>query len=174
MFNLSRRQSMSKIMKKVLVMDVDGTLTDGKLYIGPNGEEFKAFNIKDGYGIKDICGKLGIITVVLTGRQSNIVFRRCEELNISYVHQGVEDKVNKLREISDVLHIPLVDFAYIGDDLNDMGCIQLINKSGGITGCPADGNKEVLDAVTIKCSKSGGCGAVREFIERITCNFDGK
>ena len=152
-------------MKKVLVMDVDGTLTDGRLYIGINGEEFKTFNIKDGYGIKDICSNVGIIPVVLTGRQSGSVIKRCEELNIKHVYQGITNKADKLKAISAALDIPLSDFAYIGDDLNDMECVRLINENGGMTACPADGHNDLLNVVTFKCKKNGGCGAVRDFID---------
>lgn len=161
-------------MKRVLIMDVDGTLTDGKIYIGPSGEEFKAFNIKDGYGIKNICHKNGIITVVLTGRQSDIVSKRCNELNVSHIYQGVVDKVNKIYEISSTLNIPLSGFAYIGDDSNDEECISLINQNGGTTACPADGNDDLLRIVNFKCKKNGGDGAVREFIDYLVslCYFE--
>lgn len=158
-------------MIKVLVMDVDGTLTDGKLYIGPSGEEFKAFNIKDGYGIKDICGRKGIIPVVLTGRSSDIVLRRCEELNISHVYQGSTDKVQRLKGISSSFNIPLSNFAYIGDDLNDEDCVLLINKEGGLTGCPADGDQKIVNEAKFKCTKNGGEGAVREFIDYFVREF---
>lgn len=151
-------------MIKYLVMDVDGTLTDGKIYIGHNGEEMKAFNIKDGAGIHDILIPAGIIPVVITGRSSDIVSNRCIELGITEVHQNVKDKLGKLREI---INNDLMSVAYIGDDINDLQCIRAIKKAGGIIGCPADAVREVIDLSDYICNVKGGEGAVREFIEWI-------
>ena len=85
---------------KMLVMDVDGTLTDGKIYIGPQGEVMKAFNIKDGYGIVQFI-KSGTIPVIITGRKSEIVQRRAEELGITELYQGVEDKLSQLKKVAE-------------------------------------------------------------------------
>ena len=84
---------------KLLVMDVDGTLTDGKIYMGAEGEMMKAFDVKDGYGIAHILPRLGITPVIITGRRSGIVERRCAELGITELYQGVRDKLEKLREL---------------------------------------------------------------------------
>lgn len=81
---------------KYLVMDVDGTLTDGKVYIGNNGEICKAFCIKDGYGIRNLLIPSGIIPIIITGRESAIVFNRCRELGITRIYQGISDKYSKL------------------------------------------------------------------------------
>lgn len=155
-------------MIKVLVMDVDGTLTDGKIYLSQEGELLKRFDIKDGYGIKNICHNNNIITVVLTGRKSIIVNKRCEELDVKYVYQGVSNKVSKLNELSTFLKTPLSKFAYIGDDLNDIECVCLINENGGETACPSDGDKTIFNLATYKCQKRGGEGAVREFIDYLS------
>lgn len=149
---------------RVLVMDVDGTLTDGKIYMGENGEICKAFNIKDGYGIHDILNPAGIIPVIITGRQSKIVENRCKELGISEIHQGIKDKVSKLVEVVDRLDVQLAEVAYIGDDLNDMPCMKAVKEAGGIVGCPADAVKEVKDFSGFVATSRGGEGAVREFI----------
>ena len=82
---------------KLLVMDVDGTLTDGHIYMGPDGEVMKAFDVKDGYGIAHILPRYGIIPVIITGRRSQIVERRCAELGITELYQGVGDKLERLK-----------------------------------------------------------------------------
>ena len=147
---------------KMLVMDVDGTLTDGKIYIGENGEIMKAFNVKDGYGIVS-ARKQGIVPVIITGRQSKIVEERAKELGIEELYQGVGDKVEVLKMIADKYEVSLDKVAYIGDDLNDLGCIEVC----GLTGCPDDAIREVVDNVDYVCKCDGGCGAVREFVDYI-------
>lgn len=142
-------------------MDVDGTLTDGKIYIGNSGELCKAFNIKDGCGIHDIAIPAGIIPVIITGRKSDIVLNRCKELGIVEVHQGISRKIEKLREITENLSA----VAYIGDDINDIACMELIKKAGGIVGCPIDAVKEVYETADFVSEHKGGDGAVRDFIE---------
>lgn len=149
-----------------LVMDVDGTLTDGKVYIGENGELFKAFNIKDGYGIRNIIRKNNISTAIITGRESKMVIERCTELGIANIHQNVLDKSKELEKITDELN----KIAYIGDDLNDLECMQLIKKAGGILGCPANAVKEIVSICDFVSEYNGGDGAVREFIEWIVQN----
>lgn len=146
---------------KVLVMDIDGTLTDGKIYIGKNGEIFKAFNIKDGYGINNMLKKNNIIPVIITGRDSKIVSKRCKEIGISHIYQGVCEKREKLDEILRKFQVSYEEVAYIGDDINDLSCIQLC----GITACPNDAIDEVKKIVTYVCKNKGGDGAVREFID---------
>lgn len=148
---------------KYLVMDVDGTLTDGKIYMGSTGESVKAFNIKDGYGIHDIAMPLGIIPVIITGRKSKIVENRCRELGISKIYQGVSDKVEQLCAIT----AELSEVAYIGDDVNDLMCMCAVKDAGGIVGCPADAAKKIIDISNYVSDKCGGDGAVRGFIEWI-------
>jgi len=150
-------------MIKFLVMDVDGTLTDGKIYMGQNGEMMKAFNIKDGYGIHDILIPAGISPVIITGRKSDIVLNRCSELGIEQVSQAVSDKAAELRRITKCL----AEVAYVGDDLNDMSCMQAVKEAGGLIGCPADAAEEVRAIADFVATKNGGEGAVREFIEWI-------
>ena len=148
---------------KYLVMDVDGTLTDGKLYIGNNGELFKAFNSKDGCGIHDIAEPKGIIPVIITGRTSDIVKHRCKELEIEMLYQGIKDKTTLLKSvISDVSKV-----AYIGDDINDLECMKYVKSEGGLIGCPANASREVIEIADFVCARNGGDGAVRDFIEWI-------
>lgn len=148
---------------KYLILDVDGTLTDGKIYIGNEGEPFKAFNCKDGYGIKRMAIPAGIIPIVMTGRSSKIVENRCLELGIDTIYQGIIDKAPKLLELFP--DEELSKLAYIGDDLNDLPCMELIKNAGGLIGCPMDSAKEVVELSDYVCQAKGGEGAVREFIQ---------
>lgn len=145
---------------KFFVMDVDGTLTDGKIYMSASGELMKAFDVKDGYGIVQF-RKAGGIPIVITGRKSKIVENRCAELGIEELHQGVDNKLTCLREIAARYGIDPSGIAYIGDDLNDADCLRFC----GITACPADASEEIKPLVTYVCRKNGGSGAVREFID---------
>lgn len=150
-------------MIKYLMMDVDGTLTDGKIYVGNDGEVAKAFDVKDGFGIKNIAIPQGLIPIVITGRESKIVEKRCSELGIDKLYQGIHNKAallcNTVKDLSEV--------AYIGDDINDLECMLLIKNAGGLTGCPADAVREILAVADFVSSKNGGNGAVRDFIEWI-------
>lgn len=150
---------------KYLVMDVDGTLTDGRIYMGPNGEVMKAFNIKDGAGIHDILIPHGITPVIITGRLSDIVLMRCKELGILEVFQGVTDKSKELETFLGVKNTGLDSVAYIGDDINDLPCMDLVKRGGGFIGCPADAVESVKKVSDYVASCKGGDGAVREFIE---------
>ena len=150
---------------KYLVMDVDGTLTDGKIYMGNEGETFKVFNIQDGYGISNILRKYNIEPVIITGRQSKIVENRCKELKINYLYQGVNNKKEKLNELIKELNINLENISYIGDDENDMECMEYIKNNGGLTACPFNSANKIKDLVNFVSTKNGGEGAVREFIE---------
>lgn len=148
-------------------MDVDGTLTDGKIYMGAKGEAIKAFNIKDGFGIHDIIPSNGITPVIITGRKSSIVEQRCEELCINDLFQGVKDKISVLKNYLEENRAQLSEVAYIGDDLNDLPCMILVKSAGGIIGCPADAAEEVKKTSDFVSQFVGGNGAVREFIEVI-------
>lgn len=156
---------MSKI--KYLVMDVDGTLTDGKIYMGSSGELFKAFDIKDGYAIRHILPQIGIIPIVITGRKSEIVARRCEELKILDVYQDVQDKVECLMKILKNNNANWDEVAYIGDDVNDLPCMEMVLENGGVVACPSNAVEIVKKHVTYVMKRYGGDGAVREFIERL-------
>jgi len=150
---------------KYLIMDVDGTLTDGKIYISACGELFKAFNVKDGYGLKNLLMSHGVTPIIITGRKSDILEIRCRELDILDLHQGISDKANTLIEILASKGGQLKECAYIGDDLNDLPCMFLIKDAGGVVACPSDANKQVLSLADFISSRAGGDGAVREFIE---------
>ena len=161
MLSLSHHPNMNKII--YLVMDVDGTLTDGKIYMGNDGEMMKAFDIKDGCGIHDILIPAGITPVIITGRSSKILENRCKELGITNLHQGIRNKIEKLLTITTDLSV----VAYIGDDINDLYCMEPIKEAGGLVGCPADAVQKVVDLADFVSKRNGGNGAVREFIEWI-------
>ena len=144
-------------------MDVDGTLTDGKIYMGNDGEAMKAFNIKDGCGIHDILIPAGVVPVIITGRKSDIVLNRCKEIGITEVFQGVTYKTEKLREVTNDLSA----VAYIGDDINDLSCMKIVKEAGGVVGCPQDAAEKVKHISDFIACHNGGDGAVRDFIEWI-------
>ena len=146
---------------KLFVMDVDGTLTDGHIYYGANGEVMKAFHVRDGYAIAYTLPEKGIVPVIITGKSSDIVRNRAAELKIPEVHQGVSDKLTKLKEIAVKYDVAPDEIAYIGDDTNDLDCIAYC----GVTACPADAMDEVIEAVEYVCRHDGGRGAVREFAD---------
>ena len=154
-------------MIKYLVMDVDGTLTDGKIYIGKDGEMMKAFNVKDGYGIHTLLPLYEINPIVMTGRNSRILEERCKELGINILLQNIKDKDKVLKEL---LHGDLHEVAYIGDDINDLEAMLSIKMSGGKLGCPSDAVKEIQVNVDFISKYEGGNGSVREFIEWIISN----
>ena len=147
---------------KMLVMDVDGTLTDGKIYYGNDGELFKAFDVRDGYRLVK-CEEYGIITAIITGKTSKIVEGRARDLKIKEVHQGVSNKIEVLKTLIEKYSLDKSQGAYIGDDVNDIECMQYC----GFSACPADENDEVKNTVDYVCINIGGHGAVRELIDRI-------
>ena len=157
--------SLQKI--KLLALDVDGVLTDGSIYISPAGEVFKGFNAKDGMGIS--CAlRSGLQIAVITGRQSPIVERRCEELGIPLLQQGVKDKRLALQQMAQELGLTREEIAYMGDDLNDIPAF----KASGLNLVPADAAMEVLTVADIITKASGGRGAVREAITMILAAQD--
>jgi 3-deoxy-D-manno-octulosonate 8-phosphate phosphatase (KDO 8-P phosphatase) len=153
-------KDLSKI--KMLVMDVDGTLTDGKIYVGDSGEVFKAFNVKDGYRLINI-QKYNIIPVIITGKRSEILSKRATELKIEEVYQGVDDKLKVLEEVIKRYQLTYENVAYIGDDVNDIDCMKVCY----LKACPADAINEVINVVDYVCKSDGGNGAVRELIDMI-------
>lgn len=147
---------------RLLVMDVDGTLTDGKIYISPEGEFVKAFDIKDGYGIVKM-RQYGIIPVIITGRQSGIMEQRCKELKIDELYQGVGDKKAALLAVAEKYGVSMEEIAYIGDDENDMECLGI----AGFPACPADAVEGVKEICRFISAYNGGNGAVRELVEQV-------
>lgn len=147
---------------KMLIMDVDGTLTDGKIYISQAGELFKAFNVKDGLGIVK-ARRENIIPVIITGRNSPIVENRAKELGIEEVYQGVSDKSEQTKSLLKKYSLLFDEVACMGDDENDIPIMKLC----GLCGCPADAMQVVKNQCDYITQKNGGDGAVREFVEWI-------
>ena len=152
---------------KYLVMDVDGTLTDGKIYMGNDGEMLKAFHVKDGCGIHDLLIPTGIVPVIITGRKSKILENRCKELGIKKLYQEVEDKTLVLQQVLSETNSDFSNVAYIGDDINDFACMMQVREKNGVVGCPCDAVRSVKEVSNYICNAAGGNGAVREFIEWI-------
>jgi len=145
---------------RLLVMDVDGVMTDGKITYTSDGQELKSFNIKDGLGIKRAQAS-GIETAIITGRTSPMVERRARELGIAHLVQGREDKLAALSDLVDQMNLSLDQVAYIGDDLPDLTAIESV-KLGA---CPADAATEVKSKAKWVSTRSGGDGCVRELCD---------
>ena len=148
---------------KLLAMDVDGTLTNGKIYLGENGEIMKAFDVKDGYAIRALLPEYGITPVIITGRKSTIIDIRARELGVDLVFQDIKNKLALIKQLAAERGITLEEVAFIGDDTNDLECI----KACGCSGCPKDASSESRACSEFISNKNGGSGAVREFIEYI-------
>jgi 3-deoxy-D-manno-octulosonate 8-phosphate phosphatase (KDO 8-P phosphatase) len=147
---------------KLIVFDVDGVLTDGRLYIGSNGEEYKAFHTQDGMGIS-LARYAGIKTAIITGRSSESVSKRASELKIDFVYQGIHEKLEVLKEIVSELQINLDQVCYIGDDINDLPILRVV----GFPAAPSNAVDLVKEQVQFVSKLKGGEGAVREIIDSI-------
>jgi len=149
-------------MIRLIILDVDGTLTDGGIYYSDQGVEIKRFNVKDGLGI-DYAMKKGIRFAIMTGRESNIVMRRASELGITDIYQAVHNKVESLMSVMAKYRITPDEVAYVGDDLNDLGVMGKV----GLPMCPSDATEEIRKISKFISSKKGGDGAVRECIDYV-------
>jgi 3-deoxy-D-manno-octulosonate 8-phosphate phosphatase (KDO 8-P phosphatase) len=152
---------------KWILMDVDGTLTDGNLLILPDGEELKTYNVRDGLGIF-LAHLAGLKTGIITGKSSKSLEKRAENLKIQELHQGILDKKSVLLEILERNGVNAQEVAYIGDDLGDLEVIQSV----GFAGAVGDAHPEVKKRSHFVCQHPGGKGAVREFIEFILSSQD--
>ncbi|MFW6160433.1 MAG: KdsC family phosphatase [Acidobacteriota bacterium] len=153
---------------KMILMDVDGTLTDGSLLLLSAGEELKSYNVRDGMGIL-IASLAGLKTGIITGKISEPLKKRAEKLKILELHQGILDKKSILLDICQRHALEPEDIAYIGDDLGDLDIMEAVGFSGAV----GDAHPKVIKQCHYQCSKPGGKGAVREFIEFII-NAQGK
>jgi len=150
-------------MIKLIVLDVDGTLTNGQIIYDSNGVESKAFDVKDGMAIASWTKSLNLNAAIITGRDSKIVKKRADELGITHLYQGVHNKKEQIDIILDELNLTWKNVACIGDDLNDYSML----KKAEISFCPNDAVEDIKDIVNVICSKSGGHGAAREMVEYI-------
>ncbi|MBM7652575.1 KdsC family phosphatase [Neobacillus cucumis] len=147
---------------KLIVFDVDGVLTDGKLYIGSDGHEYKAFHTQDGMGIS-LAHYTGIKTAIITGRKSEAVAKRASELKINYVYQGIHQKLEVLEQIMADMKISFDEICYVGDDINDLPILKVV----GFGAAPNNAVPLVREQVQYVAHSNGGEGAVREIIEHI-------
>lgn len=155
---------------RLLLLDVDGVLTDGKLYYDNQGNEFKAFNTLDGHGIK-LLQKSGVAVGIITGRKSQIVERRARELGIEILVQGREDKYTALQEILQQHDYALEQIAFMGDDHPDLTCMVRV----GLAMTTANAHADVVARAHWQSGQRGGDGAVREacdFLLRAQGHYD--
>ena len=147
---------------KLLLLDVDGVLTDGSIIYNDSGAETKVFDVKDGLGIK-LLMKAGIQVGIVTGRTSKNLYHRCNNLGISLIFDGVHEKTSVLELISKRTGLQAEDIAFIGDDLIDLPLLRKVGLSIAV----ADAHETVIENVDMVTSKKGGAGAVREVCEAI-------
>jgi len=150
-------------MIELLVLDIDGTLTDGKIIYSSKGDELKQFDVKDGLAIASWTKKLHKKVAIITGRKSKLVERRAQELGVSHLFQGVDNKDEILEQILKEENLTWEQIAAIGDDLNDY---KMLNKVG-LSFAVADAVDDIKEICDIVCLNKGGFGAVREMIEYI-------
>jgi 3-deoxy-D-manno-octulosonate 8-phosphate phosphatase (KDO 8-P phosphatase) len=147
---------------KLLICDVDGVFSDGRIYLGNNGEELKAFHTKDGFGIKALIAS-GVEVAIITGRRSTIVSTRMTALNVKHIVQGQEDKLPALQTLSKTLNLSPEEIAYIGDDVPDLACIQTVSLGIAVS----DAHPAVINSSAYTTTIRGGFGAVREICDLI-------
>jgi 3-deoxy-D-manno-octulosonate 8-phosphate phosphatase (KDO 8-P phosphatase) len=145
---------------RLLLMDCDGVLTDGRIYLLPDGEEMKAFHVRDGHGLV-MWHSVGRISAIVSGRSSKVVERRGHELGISFVRQGVDDKLAELTRILTQTRLSAEQAAFIGDDLADIPLMKRV----GLAIAVADASEEVRRIAHYVTRLAGGHGAVREVTE---------
>ena len=142
---------------RLLALDVDGVLTDGRLYLSPEGEELKVFHVRDGSGLVAV-QRAGITVAIVSGRDSAAVSRRAAELGIRHVHQGVADKGSELDRLLADLAIDPAETACVGDDTPDLPML----RRAGLAIAVADAHPALAEAVHWTTAAPGGRGAVRE------------
>ena len=145
---------------QLLVLDVDGVLTDGGLYYGENGEAFKRFDVKDGHGLV-MARLVGLRAAILTARTSKIAEVRGKELGFAVILQGQKEKASGMGKILHQLGVAPEVCAYMGDDLNDLAPMAMV----GLSACPSDAVPEVRARAHFVAQSPGGRGAVRELVE---------
>lgn len=158
-----RKRALAKAKDvKLLLLDVDGVLTDGNLLYSGSGEESKAFNTQDGFGLR-LLREAGVEVGVITARKSEVVARRANELKMQYIYQGVRNKNDAFKEIMKVSGLKPYQIAYMGDDWLDLTLLQQV----GLAIVPANGVREVKDMAHFITERSGGAGAVRDACDLI-------
>ncbi|WP_409309086.1 3-deoxy-manno-octulosonate-8-phosphatase KdsC [Pectobacterium sp. B1J-3] len=152
---------------RLLICDVDGVMSDGLIYMGNHGEELKAFNVRDGYGIRCLLTS-GIEVAIITGRSAKLLQDRCKTLGITHLYQGQSDKVLAFNDLLDKLSVPANQVAYIGDDLIDWPVMAQVGLSVAV----ADAHPLLLPRADYVTRIAGGRGAVRELCDLILFSQD--
>jgi 3-deoxy-D-manno-octulosonate 8-phosphate phosphatase (KDO 8-P phosphatase) len=147
---------------QMILLDVDGVLTDGNLYLGSDGYDGRSFHVRDGHGIR-MGQRGGLLFGLISGRECKVVGERAAELYITEVHQGVYDKAERFREIVQRLKLREDEVCFVGDDLVDVPIMRLV----GLAVAPADGATEARDAAHYVTERDGGRGAVREVVDLV-------
>ena len=147
---------------KAIAMDVDGVLTDGSVWWGPNGEEWKRFHFADIMGLS-LARRAGMTIALMSGENSPLVDRLAEKFGISDVHKGCKDKAGALRAFSKRHSLPLEQICFIGDDVNDLPALAI----AGLSACPADARPAIRKTCQMVSKLSGGNGAVREVVDMV-------
>lgn len=161
--NFKQDELLARVQRiKLLLLDVDGVLTDGRLYFSNQGDEFKAFSTLDGQGIK-MLQKSGVKVGIITGRTSNLVSKRAGDLGIQILVQGREDKWGALQDILREHPLALDEIAFMGDDWPDLTVMCRV----GLALCPANGHSSVVERAHWQSKACGGEGAVREACDLI-------
>lgn len=148
---------------RFLYTDGDGVLTDGRVYLGPGGEEWKRFSIRDGMGVERLRTLVGVEVGIISGEHSQALSRRAAKLGIRRLHLGVKDKRAVLEAAAREEGLPLSAFAFIGDDVNDLE----VMAAAGFSACPADALPAVAAIADYVCRRPGGEEAFREVCELI-------
>lgn len=146
----------------LIVSDVDGVWTDGRIIYAGDRTEIKEFNVRDGLAVK-LAQRAGIAVALLTSRHSQALARRARELGIAEVRQGASNKLDELKSLTQKLGVDVAHVLYVGDDLPDLAPMA----RAAISAAPSDAAAEVIAAATWKLATAGGCGAVREIVERL-------
>ncbi len=147
---------------RLIVSDVDGVWTDGRIIYAGDRIEIKEFNVRDGLAVK-LAQRAGIAIALLTSRRSEALQKRARELGITEVHQGAANKFEELEKLAQKLNVTFAQILYAGDDLPDLAAMTRV----GISAAPSDATAEVLAAATWKLGAAGGRGAFREIVERL-------
>ena len=147
---------------RLLVLDADGVLTDGRVYIGPRGEVLKVFDVRDGYGIVQL-QRAGVHIAVISGRRSPMMAVRCRELGIRHLHQGIVDKLGVFARLCARLKLTPAACACVGDDVQDLPLMRAAALSFAV----ADAHHEVRRTADIVTRAAGGRGAVREVCDHL-------
>lgn len=150
---------------KAIAMDVDGVLTDGGVWWGPNGEEWKRFHFADIMGLS-LARKAGMVIVLMSGENSPLVDRLASKFGIVDVHKECKDKAAALRTFSDKHGLRLQEICFIGDDVNDLPALNIV----GLSACPADARPSVREHCQVVTKLGGGNGAVREVVDMLVAS----